>query len=183
MITVRKASEKNLDEIKQLYDKINEYLETHVNYPGWIKGVYPNEETAVEGWKENTLFVAVMEDKIVGSVILNHLQEDAYKEILWKNPYAEEQVLVVHTLVVHPSYLHKGVGRKLMDFAKEYGRANNLKAIRLDVSENNPPAIFLYESCGFQRTGTVDLRLPYKHLKWFHLYEYCLEQKINEGVL
>lgn len=65
----------------------------------------------------------------------------------------------------------QGVARQLMAFAKEYAVSLFMRAIRLDVSINNTPAIKLYEQWGYKYIGTVDLGLPYEHLKWFRLYE------------
>lgn len=66
----------DIDELEKLYNKINDYLTSGINYPGWLKGVYPIRETAETGIKENNLFVLRVEDKIIGSIILNHKQEE-----------------------------------------------------------------------------------------------------------
>ena len=29
----------DIDELERLYDELNDYLATTVNYPGWIKGI------------------------------------------------------------------------------------------------------------------------------------------------
>ena len=49
-----------------------------------------------------------------------------------------------------------------------------MKAIRLDVYEQNTPAIRLYEKNGFQYITTVDLGLGDYGLHKFHLYEKIL---------
>ena len=56
---IRKAAWGDLGEIARLYDTLNDYLESHVNYPGWKKGIYPTQEDARKGIEENALFVAV----------------------------------------------------------------------------------------------------------------------------
>jgi RimJ/RimL family protein N-acetyltransferase len=58
-----------------------------------------------------------------------------------------------------------------MDYAKRFGRENNMKSIRLDVSIHNIPAIKLYEKCGYQFIDTVDLGLNIPNLIWFRLFE------------
>lgn len=62
----------------------------------------------------------------------------------------------------------------LMHFAKQQAVMSLMKSIRLDVSVDNMPAIALYEKLGYSYIGTVDLGLPYEHLKWFKLYEMVL---------
>ena len=165
------------DELEQLYDAINDYLKKEINYPGWIKGIYPIRQTAIKGITDNTLFVAKYKGKIIGSIILNHEPESGYSEAGWEFELDYSDVLVVHTLAVHPNYLKCGVGRNLMYFALQYGRKQLIKSIRLDVYEGNTPAIRLYEKCGFNYIGTVDMGLESYHLKWFKLYEKALFDK------
>ena len=67
--------------------------------------------------------------------------------------------------------MKQGVAQRLIDFAKDYAVQQKSKAIRLDVSIHNTPAISLYEKSGYRHVGTVDLSLGYEHLIWFKLYE------------
>ena len=85
-----------------------------------------------------------------------------------------EEVLVIYTLVVHPDHLGKGVGQALLDYASNLGVQLNMQSLRLDVYENNLPAISLYEKCGFHYIDTVDLGLSEYNLHWFKLYEKLL---------
>ena len=61
-----------------------------------------------------------------------------------------------------------------MDFAIQHSINEGAKAIRLDVYENNTPAISLYEKCGFEYVDTVDLGLSEYGLHFFRLYEKVL---------
>ena len=171
---IEKGRAEDIESLGFLYDELNDYLETHVNYPGWAKGIYPVRETAEIGVRKGTLFVARYEGRIVGSVILNHEPEDAYEEGEWLTDSDYERIIVIHTLVVHPEFMGKGIGRRLMDFAKDYADAEGMFSIRLDVLENNAPAIALYEQSAYKYVGTVDLRLGIPGLKWFRLYELVL---------
>lgn len=153
---------------------MNDYLASTVNYSGWIKHIYPIRETAIKGIKEQNLFILLINDSIAGSFILNHSPEEAYSQAKWLIEADYKEILVIHTLVVHPSYLKKNVATSLMAFAKKYATEQGLKSIRLDVSVNNIPAMALYEKIGYQYIDTVDLQLPYEHLKWFRLYELVL---------
>lgn len=53
-------------------------------------------------------------------------------------------------VAVLPEYRRLGIGRALLN---ECFSANNPDAVFLDVRENNVPAIRLYESFGFEKTG------------------------------
>lgn len=57
---IEPGSLNDVDELEQLYNELNDYLSATVNYPGWIKGIYPIRENALNGVKNNTLFVLLI---------------------------------------------------------------------------------------------------------------------------
>lgn len=173
-IKMRLGTKKDIDLLEQLYDRLNDYLASTTNYPGWIKGVYPIRQDAVNGINEECLFVATVNNEIVGSMILRHQPEAAYSLVTWQEIMDDSDVLVIYTFVVNPKYLKHGIGRKMLDFASKYATDTKMKALRLDVYEKNTPAISLYESCGYQYIDTVSLGLEKHGLDWFRLYEKLL---------
>lgn len=173
-ITIKKGVLQNVDELEQLYDSLNDYLAKGVNYPGWKKGIYPIRESALKGVESDCLYIACYDEKIVGSVIINHEPEKAYHEVAWGIDEEYDNIFVIHTLVVHPDYLSLGIGKKLMDFSIQLGKEMGIKSIRLDVYEKNIPAIGLYERSEFKYIKQVDLGLGHYGLDWFCLYEILL---------
>lgn len=171
---IEKGTTKDIDELEKLYDDLNEYLESNINYPGWIKGIYPIRQTAINGIAKNNLFILRIDNEIAGSVILSHEPEEAYSQVTWGIEANYKDIIVIHTFAVHPNYMKNGLGRVLMDFAKRYSIEQKIKTIRLDVSIHNTPAIALYEKCGYRYVGTVDLGLNIPDLVWFKLYEIIL---------
>ena len=161
----------DIDELEKLYDGLNDYLSATTNYPGWIKGIYPIRENAVTGIENNTLFVVRHDGKITGSIILDHHPDEAHNNVRWKIEADYSHIFVIRTFVVHPSFLKMGIGRALMDYSFELAQQSGIKSIRLDVYENNLPAISLYEKCGFEYIDTVDLGFGNYGLNWFKLYE------------
>ena len=131
---IERGTINHIDELENLYDNLNNHLELGTNYPGWAKGIYPIRETAVSGVKNNNLFVFKINNKIAGSIILNHEPETAYAKVSWGIEDAYNDIIVIHTLVVHPKYMENGVGEKLMNFARNYSIEHEIKTIRLDVS-------------------------------------------------
>lgn len=165
---------KDIDELEKLYDDLNDHLAKGINYPGWLKGIYPIRQNAIDGIANSNLYVARNNGKIVGSIILSHEPETAYYNAEWEFDSDYSDVFVVHTFVVHPDFLKCGVGKALIDFSVEHSIKSNIKSIRLDVYEKNIPAINLYEKCGFKYIDTVDLGLGSYGLDWFKLYEKLL---------
>lgn len=174
MMRIEKGSLDDINELECLYNDLNDYLETHTNFPGWRKGIYPVKETAIAGIEEGNLFVMRNDKHILGSVILRHIPESAYSKADWKAELEYEDIFVIYTLAVHPIYLSKGVGKALMDFIIQYSKDLNMKAIRLDVYEKNTPAISLYKRYGFQYIDTIDLGYSAYGLDKFELYQKIL---------
>lgn len=154
---IRKGIQTDIDGLEKLYNDLNDYLSSHTNYPGWRKGIYPTREDAVKGIEENNLFLAVEDNRIVGTVILRHEPEEGYQQADWHVDLDYSEILVVYTLAVHPDYRQQGAGKKLMEFVLGYAKKAGMKAVRLDVYEKNIPAIKLYEKMGFEYIDTVDL--------------------------
>ena len=171
---VRPAAYEDLDAVERLYDELNGYVECHVNYPGWKKGVYPLRQDAEEGLRAGALYVAECQGKIAGTVIYLREQGEPYRDVDWQIDF-EVPVIVIHILAVHPDYFGKGVGKALLDQAAELGRRQGVRAIRLDTYEENIPAVRLYEKSGFSYRGMVDLGLEEKYgLKWYRTFEKLL---------
>jgi ribosomal protein S18 acetylase RimI-like enzyme len=170
-MNIEKATLSDADELAALYDELNDYFSATMNYPGWIKGEYPIRQTAIQGIEEDSLFVLRIDGAIAGTVILNHKPEQAYHQAKWGFESDYSDVIVIHTLAVHPRYLKRGVASSLMDFARQYAIAHKMKAIRLDTSVDNLPAIALYERLGYRYIDTVDLGLNVPGLVWFKLFE------------
>lgn len=169
-IIISKGTPNDIGLIENLYDELNDYLASHINYPGWGKGSYPVRQQAEEGVAGNTLYIARDIDKVAGSIILNHTPD--YKgAVCWGTEVSSDEAFYLHTFVVHPDYFRCGIGGLLLDFAYETANCLNMKTIRLDVYENNVPAINLYEKHGFKFIERVDLGLGCFGLDWFRLYE------------
>ena len=172
-MNIELVKENELEKVAQLYDKLNDYLSENQNYPGWKKGIYPTLETAKEAFAQKSLFAAKIDGQIAGTVILNNQQPPVYNTLNWK---FDGNVLVIHTLAIDPDFMSKGVGGALLEFTEAFAQIEGYTSIRLDVSEQNNPAIKLYTKKGYSYVGKVDLSLE-NLTKGKILYE-CFEKKI-----
>lgn len=59
----------------------------------------------------------------------------------------------LENIVVAPSALRKGLGRRLVDCLLARARETDSEAVFLEVRESNLPARTLYEKAGFELTG------------------------------
>ena len=173
-LEIRKATKQDLPAVVQLYETLLEHLEAGTNYPGWRKDIYPTQQDAEAALNKGQLYVAQSGEVLAGTIVLNHLQEEAYQTMLWGCNAAPEKVMVLHTFAVHPGFAGKGVGTALMQFAEAKAKADGLQTIRLDVYEGNVPAIRLYEKQNFCRVGTADMGYGMYGLHEYRLYEKIL---------
>ena len=70
--------------------------------------------------------------------------------ICFRNIGEESELL---NIGVHPLYRRKGIGRRLMQFYVEFGKAKQIKTFYLEVHVSNPPAIRLYQGFSYQPAG------------------------------
>lgn len=173
-LTFRLATQQDIDALEQFYNNINDYLAVTVNYTGWRKGIYPARQDAEAAIDEGALFIAEEQQELIGSLILRHTPEPAYRTASWQAKLDDRDVLVIYTFAVLPEKLGQGVGQRMLEFAESYAKQHRIQALRLDVYEGNFPAIHLYERCGFRHTGTVSLGLEELGLNRFRLYEKLL---------
>ncbi len=62
---------------------------------------------------------------------------------------------LIGNVVVHPEFRSHGIGRALMDAAREEVRSHSGKWVGLEVREDNEVACKLYEDMGFQAVGRL----------------------------
>ena len=171
---IEKAVMSDLEAMSDFYYQVTTYLEATINYPGWISNVYPAKIDALNSIENNTLYVVRDGNRIAASFILNHVTEAGYNEGNWHIEAALDEMLVVHTLCVHPDYLRRGLASMMVEKAIEEAKRQGVKTVRLDVYEDNEPAMRLYERYGFKECGKADMRIGNNGPEWCILYELVL---------
>ena len=153
--TIRRAQEKDLAAVERIYDVIHTEEEAGRACIGWEREVYPTRRTAEDALVRDDLFVEEAEGRIVGTAIINRVQVDAYAEVKWLYPALDEQVMVLHTLVVEPACSGKGYGTKFVAFYEDYARENGCPYLRMDTNARNKAARKLYAGLGYWEAGIM----------------------------
>lgn len=156
MLNFRKAEDKDIDEVVKIYEEIHTLEEQGITSVGWIRGVYPTYDTANNAFGRGDLFVAENEGKIIGTAIINKIQMDSYKEGKWHYEAPEDEVMVLHTLVISQKEAKKGYGMEFVKFYEEYALSHGCKHLRMDTNEKNQRARTLYKKLGYNEIGIVD---------------------------
>ena len=153
---IRLAAAADLDAVCAIYREILAREKTGMRYTQWIEGLYPTRETAERGLREGALYVLEEGGAVAASVILNGRQPAEYREIPWLYPAGEGEVLVIHTLCIHPDAAGGGWGRRFVAFAEGLAAGRGCRAMRLDTYEGNAPAAAFYPKLGYRLAGETE---------------------------
>lgn len=171
---IRPAVGADVDAVVALYGQVCDALAAGTNYSGWSREDYPTRTTA-ENWLASGMLYVLLEDgQIAATVALTHQPEPGYVQGAWTATTSAEEAFIIHTLATHPQGRGKGYAGALLEFAKEEGRRQGMKALWLDVSDYNGPAMALYQKTGFQRVASLDLFGTPAPYELYYLYEYVL---------
>lgn len=152
---IRLASEEDLDGIDAIYEKIHTLEEAGKMTVGWERGVYPTRETAREAVLAKDMYVAVVQGEIVASGRINQIQMPQYADIDWKKKVPDNEVCVLHTLVVDPDKSGKGYAKCFLQFYEELAEEEKCSALRIDTNERNRNARAMYQKAGYQERGVI----------------------------
>ena len=150
---IRKATEGDIPAVVSIYDKIHTEEENGRATIGWIRGVYPTEDTARMALSRDDLFVQEDGGHIVGAAIINQTQVDAYEGGQWQYEAEAAEVMVLHTLVIDPDTAGRGFGKQFVAFYEDYARKNGCKVLRMDTNSRNARARAMYGRLGYREAG------------------------------
>ena len=169
----RRAEPDEAQSVLSFYHSLIEEMKDRPIRPTWTKGVYPTLADIQEAADSGCLIIAVEDDgSISGAVVVNGRQGQRYDEVSWA--IKTDAVAVIHLLAAAPKLHGHGIGRELLERAREAAAEMHAKVIRLDTLPYNTPARRLYEAFGFQYCGDIDLYYPSAGTIPFSMYEYVL---------
>ena len=139
MAEIRKAAERDVLPVAAIYEHIISEEEAGRVCIGWQRGVYPTEHTAREAIAAGELFVMADGGEIVAAARINRTQVPEYADAQWEYTALDDEIMVLHTLVVSPACAGRGAlcARKRLPVSahgyerEEHGRAAAVCAPRL----------------------------------------------------
>lgn len=152
---IRKATSADIDAVAKIYEEIHGEESLGKITTGWLKGIYPVKSTAQNALEKDWLFVAEEDGKILSAAIINKYQGPIYEEATWEYEAGEEEVMVLHTLVVSPSSKQQGIGTQMVAFYEQYAAENGCMELRMDTNARNTIARKLYKKLGYKEVSIV----------------------------
>ena len=152
---IRTANKKDISEIMKIVEKAKSYMkENKINQ--WSEN-YPNEDVFLADLKENRLYVADIDGKVIGMAVLVLDGDADYKNINGKR-LSDGKYGVIHRIAVNPDYKSQNVAKNLLDFFENKLKELNYDSIRVDTHKDNKSMLRFIEKNGFQKCGIVYIR-------------------------
>lgn len=152
---IRKATRTDLNLIVRIYDEIHTAEEEGRCTTGWLRDIYPIRETAEKALERDDLFVLEENESILGTAIINQIQVDVYNSAPWEYAARDDQVCVLHTLVISPQAAGNGYGTAFVRFYEQYAADHRLPELRIDTNARNQTARKMYRQMGYREIAIV----------------------------
>ena len=153
--SIRRATGADIDTVSEIYALIHTEEEAGRTTTGWKRGVYPTRAVAEAAASRSDLFVMEDEGRIVAAAIINHTQVDIYAGAPWQYDAPDEQIMVLHTLVVDPRVKGRGLGRAFETFYEQEAARQGCRYLRIDTNVRNTRARRLYHSLGYKEISVA----------------------------
>ena len=153
--TIRKAREGDIPAVAAIYEAIHDEEAAGRATTGWLRGIYPVWATAEAALEQDELFVLEEAGRVLAAAKINREQVDVYADAPWLYPAEEDQVLVLHTLVVDPAAKGRGIGSRFVAFYEALAREMGCPVLRMDTNARNLAARALYKKLGYREAGVV----------------------------
>ena len=153
---IRQAIAADIPAVAEIYEQIHTEEEVGRVTIGWVRGVYPTENTAQAALERGDLLVLESEGKVAGSAIINQRQCDGYETACWQYPADDREIMVLHTLTISPDAAGRGLGRAFVAFYEQYAREKGCRYLRMDTNVRNTRARAMYKKLGYREIGVID---------------------------
>ena len=154
-VTFRKAAASEIDAVTAIYDAIIAEEEAGRAATGWKRGIYPVRATAEAALTRGDLFVAELDGRVAAAAVLNQIQVDVYAGAPWEFEAPDEEIFVMHTLVVDPAAGRRGLGRAFETFYETLAREYGCRYLRIDTNVRNTRARALYQKLGYKEIAVA----------------------------
>ena len=152
---IRKATLDDLDAISAIYDAIHDREEAGLAVIGWNRAIYPTRASGEASIRAGDMYVLEEEGRVLAAAKINQKQEESYAQGTWTHEAAESEVLVLHTLVVHPEAAGRGIGKRFVAFYEECAARMACPYLRMDTNARNAAARALYRKLGYIEVSIV----------------------------
>lgn len=153
-VEYRKAASGDIKEIMSIVRNAMDGMTRHGIFQ-W-DDLYPAKEDFQKDIEQGQLYVGTADGRIAVVYALNQECAEEYENGDWKY---DGPFYVVHRLCVNPDFQNKGIAKRTLLHIETQLQSQGVSVIRLDVFQNNPFAVRLYDSLGYEKVGHADWRM------------------------
>ncbi len=136
MTKIVQATIKHQDEISRLFNLYRIFYKEEDNPEGTHQFIKERLENS-----DSTIFVSINDDESLNGFVQLYPSFCSVSMI---------PILILYDLFVDPEIRASGIGRNLMNKAKDYARENDFKRLELSTAKDNIIGQSLYESLGYE---------------------------------
>ncbi len=150
---IRLANITDLPAVLDLMQRVVPFMQAEGNEQ-W-DSEYPSEAVFTKDINQHDLFVAILDDQLVGAVAINAFLPPEYSTVPWKT---SPNTYTFHRMMVDPDMQGKGIATAIFQFVERRGRNMGLMSLRVDTNERNKKMRSLFEKFSYSYAGTVHFR-------------------------
>ena len=170
---IRKANQEDIREIMSMIKVTVKLMEKNQN-DQW-SSEYPHEEDFQTDLHKGDLFVATLQENVVGCITIDQEEPDEYSFVKWRK---EGEAYLFHRLAVDPDIRGEGIASKLITFAESLAIKNHVFYMKVDTYSLNQQAQQLFEKLGYEKRGEIYL---FGKNEPFYCYDKILQKPIKQG--
>ena len=151
----RKSTKTDVTRIMEIVKQAQEYFKSQ-GIDQWQNN-YPNEEVINNDINNDESYVMLDEDNIIATTVISFTKEKSYENIIDGQWITNGDYGVIHRIAVDNTHKGKGLSHKIIKYAEEVCKQNNVHSIKVDTHEENIPMQSLLKKNGFEYCGIVYL--------------------------
>ena len=147
---IEKADIKDLNEVISIMEDIKQEMRDEHN-PQWgsTEDNYPSDDKLNEDITKDSMYKYVEDNVIKGVVTI--MQDDGEYDLVIEN--SKKKSYIIHRLAVPKQYRKQGIATKLMEFAEEMAKNNNIEVLKSDTEVCNDKTNKLFIKLGYEFKG------------------------------
>ena len=151
----RKSTKSDVSKIMEIVKQAQEYFKSQ-GIDQWQNN-YPNDEVINNDINNGESYVMLDGDDIVATTVISFAKEKSYENILDGKWITNGDYGVIHRIAVDNTHKGKGLSHKIIKYAEEVCKQNNIHSIKVDTHEDNILMQSLLKKNGFEYCGIVYL--------------------------
>ncbi|WP_315168151.1 GNAT family N-acetyltransferase [Metaclostridioides mangenotii] len=148
---IRKAYLKDLDQIMNIISDTVKEMKTY-NNTQWDEN-YPQAKDFKNDIKNEDLYIDELDGQVVGLICVNYIEPNEYLNIKW---VSDKKAMIIHRMAVNSNFRNQKIGTRLIEFAEEYAKNNDVDYLKTDTYSVNIKMNSLFKKFGYQLAGQME---------------------------